>query len=673
MNPGTTVSFARRGPGAGRRGVLSVAAVAALGAGVMLPVFPTPVSAQTLTAQFVTATVAPQDAVAYLAIPTDESSPQWAMAMDLLNRTGLGEQFTAARDEALDGVPLDAFLGGEAAVVITSKAFDAAAAAAENSGALPGAVGDSAGAPLPPDGQGWAVLIDARAPDTTFIGLEAAVQGQADDAGTAVEQSEYQGVTIEFAPPAADDDSGTGMALARVDDIAMLAGAPSDLEPLIDTALGSAPSLADLDGFSSVASELPAEFLMFGFFNSTAVNSGQYNAEQQLAELGISPALASLGGQRYSGFTLAADPAGFRMETVAMNADGSPIPAGPPNFDSSLAGVAPGDAIFFASAADLGRAGATGPDQPGLLETAGAVGIGVGMGMGSMSGESGAAPGGSAAEWVAQQYAGLAALFGFNIQTDLLQQLTGEYGLWVTSGGGNPEDISALLASSVGDPAVVANALSSINMLAAGASGDSGTGITTREVGGGTVSSIDAGPGAPAIEYGVVGGALLIGAGPGIDQFAMGSSSALADNPRYQSVMASLPAEHNGEIYLDLAQLLPVLQMLSGSASDAMSGMSEPMIDADPSCAAYATQDEAQVAYDAFEPGTEMLDSDFDGQVCEDWFNPGAATSEDDADAAAAATDLFQSVDLSAIQAFALVGYEENGMRKSSSLIAITE
>lgn len=672
MYRGTHSSATRSGNSKGRRALLSVAAVAALAAGGVLPALS--VSAQTATARFTTAVAAPQDAVAYISIPTDEASPQWALAMELIDRAGFGEQLTTARDEALDGLPLDAFLGGEASIVVTSKALDAAAAAAETTGALPGAMEDPAAAPMPADGQGWAVLIDARAPDTTFLGLQEAVKSQATDAGTTIEESEYQGVPITYAPPSAEDTSSTGMAVAQVDDLAMIASAPADLEAIIDTAQGTTPALADLAGFDAVQAELPAEFLMFGFINGTAVNSGQYSAADQLEKMGLDPSLAMLGSQRYSGFTLAADPAGFRMETVAMNADGSPIPKGAPNFASSLAAKAPGDAIFFASAADLGRAGAAGPDMPGLLETAGAVGIGVGMGMGSMGGEAPAGATASPADWVAEQYAGLAALLGFNLQTDLLQQLSGEYGIWVNAGGGDPSAISALIASGVTDPATVESALTSLNMLVAGASGDSGSGITTREVGGGTVSSIATGPGAPSVEYGVVDGNLLIGVGPGVDQFTGGTSSSLADNPLYQSVMAALPEEHNGEIYLDLVQLLPVVQTLSGSAGDMMPGGGEPMIDADPSCANYASPEEAQAAYDAFEQGTEMLDSDFDGAVCEDFFNPAdMSASEDNADAAAAASEAFQAVDLSAIEAFALVGYEENGMRKSSSIIAIAE
>ncbi|MGI9253217.1 MAG: DUF3352 domain-containing protein, partial [Thermomicrobiales bacterium] len=255
-----------------RKAMLSFAMTSALAVGMVAPVLPA-AAQTTATRVFTTTSAVPQNAVAYVTIPTDEKSSQWAMAMDLLNRTGLGDKLTTARDEALKDIPLDAFLGGEASLVVTSKAIDAAAIAAESTGAMPGESGEATDVAMPPEGQGWAILIDARAPDTTHMGLEAAIQSQADDAGVTVEKSDYQGVPISYAPPAADDTTGVGMALAQVGDLSMVAGAPADLEPLIDTAQGKTPSIADLEGFSKVREELPAEFLMFGFFNGAEVNS----------------------------------------------------------------------------------------------------------------------------------------------------------------------------------------------------------------------------------------------------------------------------------------------------------------------------------------------------------------------------------------------------------------
>ena len=95
------------------------------------------------------------------------------------------------------------------------------------------------------------------------------------------------------------------------------------------------------------------------------------------------------------------------------------------------------------------------------------------------------------------------------------------------------------------------------------------------------------------------------------------------------------------------------------------------MPDASESCASYATQEEAQAAYDAAEPDTFDLDQDFDGEVCEDFFAASAETTGTTDEASAEAA--LANVDYSAIKAFASVSYEENGMARSSSILYISE
>ncbi|HKG24877.1 MAG TPA: hypothetical protein VKB09_04470, partial [Thermomicrobiales bacterium] len=84
--------------------------------------------------------------------------------------------------------------------------------------------------------------------------------------------------------------------------------------------------------------------------------------------------------------------------------------------------------------------------------------------------------------------------------------------------------------------------------------------------------------------------------------------------------------------------------------------------DASEKCAEYSTQAAAQEAYDA-DPATNWeLDQDFDGQVCEDYFNP-----------AAAATASPTASQYSAVKAFASVTYEKDGMSGFSALLLIQE
>ena len=613
---------------------------------------------------FTTAAAAPADSVGYLNFPLAEDNPQWAAAKTVLDRTPLGPMIDEAIAEQLNGLPLDAFLGGEVGLVATTQVA-AALAEASSSVGLPGASSAAtAGALTTPENFGVVIVLDARAPDTAFAGISAAISDQASGAGAAVETVEYNGVEITVAPSV--EENQPDMVVAQVDDHVLIGFSATDLEPVIDAAQGDAASLADSESFSMITSNLPADFLMLGYTNTVALQDAQAASGQDpLAQFGIST--ADLTQPRVSGFTIAADDLGFRMETVAMNADGSAIPAGPDNFDSGLAAKTPGTALFFMSAMNLASAGASEEGGPGILEIALALAINGGMGMMNDGAAPAAAEPTTLDQWVAQQFEQVTMLIGFNPQTELLQQFTGEYGMWINVGA-DPSSMGGLFTSGVGDAAAVSNALSSVAQLIQGATGGSGGTVATRDVNGSTVNSINMGMGVPAIEFGVVDGAMVIGVGSAVDLFAGGASDSLADNGQFNEVMGALPVEHNGSLYVDFAQILPVLQALDTSSMGGSSDMA--MIDADPTCANYATQEEAQAAYDAFEVGTEYLDSDFDGEVCEDFFNPVAeAPSEPVVEAGPAFADL----DLSSIKAFGLVGYDQDGMRKSSSILVIGE
>ncbi len=648
-------------------GSLAVALVAGTGA----PLLTGTAQAQTAVSAFSTLAAAPDDAVAYFNIPLDEQSSQWTQAEDLIERAGFGDALAQARAEmGADDLPLDAFLGGEVGVVITSEVVENAIEAGNEAAGddLLDSLGVDEGADEPDtseapslEPQGWGLALEARAPDTAFAGMRAAVEGQADDAGATVTEVEYAGVVITAAPPAPGDDGDDdmGLAVARVDDLILVASVPADLEPLIDAAQGTAGTLADVEEFSEVEAALPDEFIVFGFVNGVAVTDAQGD-EAFGEDIGL-PDFTQLQPPSMAGFTIAADPAGFRMETVTVGANGADLPAGQPNFDSTLVGKAPADALFFLSASNLAATK--------VLDTVGAVGIAMAFGLqgGSDDGSVTPAADQSLDAWVSEQYDMLAGMLGINLQTDLFQQLTGEYGFWLR-GGADPSTIAALFAAGAEDPATVANAIDQINLLVQGAGGGESF-VTTRTVGDGSVSTIELGPGAPAFEYGTVDGDLLIGVGPAVDIHTAGAGEVLGDNAKFQDVMATLPAEHNSSLYIDLAQAIPLLQALS-AASDDMGSSLGAMTDADPTCANYASAEEAQAAYDNFDAGTENLDADFDGEVCEDFFAPAAL---DDGGDASDAADAFASFDASALQAFASVGYEEDGMQRSSSILYIAE
>ena len=140
--------------------------------------------------------------------------------------------------------------------------------------------------------------------------------------------------------------------------------------------------------------------------------------------------------------------------------------------------------------------------------------------------------------------------------------------------------------------------------------------------------------------------------------------------------MDTLPDEYNGLTYIDLAQAIPLMEVAAQESEGlGMVGMDE-VSDASESCANYATQEEAQAAYDAAESGTFDLDQDFDGEVCEDFFASAeaetdeAASEDEDGDDPA---DALADVDYSAIKALAFVSYADGDVQRSSSILYISE
>jgi hypothetical protein len=609
-----------------------------------------PAAAQATTVSFSTAELAPADAIGYIVSTTDEQSEQWQLADTLLDRAGLGaalDELAAEEltDESGQNLPLDAFLGGEVGVVLYQSALETLAAESM-AGADMEAMLEGLGMETPEadtgeeTGQGFAIVLDARAPDTAWTGIRDSLQERTN------EESTYEGTTILYAPPSSDSEEG--MAAAQVGDHVLIGLAPQDLHPLIDTANGTTESITTLPEFTQTQDALPQDFLMFAFF--TAIDPSQAN-------FGPFAGFANqLATESFFGVTIAADEPGFRMETVEIPASGETLPAGAANFTSELVEIAPADTLLFLSAGDLGATG--------VLDAIGATFIALALGMGDPS----AAPDPNQApeEFIAAQYEAAAAMIGINLQTEFFQQFEGEYGGWLAADA-DTQTLSGLFATGLGDPERVANALTQLSFLVQGATGGE-TPLTTREVGGGEVFVIELGDEAGStLEFGVVGDHLVIGAGDAVDRFGGDAGDALSADPQFQAVMETLPAERNGLFYLDLARAIPLGQMAAEASEDMGMGFDSGP-DANEACADYATQEEAQAAYDAGESGTFDLDQDFDGEVCEDFFAAGE-TTDAGSDPAAALAD----VDYSAIKAIAMASHSEGDMRRSSAILYIQE
>ncbi len=598
-----------------------------------------------------TASFAPQTALLYAAVNLDQSSDQYVQATALLDRaglTGLIEQTVSGvvSDSGMDQY-LDTLLGGEVGFVVNDVS---GAEALDLGSVVSGGVEAVASTAAP----GIGAVVRPADPDVAFAAMQEDLAANATNSGVEVVTTDYEGVQIESVtvPAAATDDTSTGeqaggsMALARVDDYILFAETAADLEPLIDAHAGRVPTLAGSDNLADLQSRLNPEHLMFAYVNGPAFKEALVSAADPQTETLLGTAVLN-ALDAYTGLVVWADDPGFRLDTISVPTPGS---AGLPlmgTFDGTFDERVPADTVLFANGQNLGESGLL--DGLALLFAMGATG------MVNTSGELSATPDAIDSEAVMDD---ASDLVGFNPQTELIDQLSGEFGLAVSIANLlGPDGIGAIFVSGVDDPDILSDTVSKIALLVAAAVGGE-TEYSTREVNGATVNVVkdDSGTLPILVEYGVVDGVLLVGYGNMLQTYVDGPGERLADNPQYQETMALLPSDHGAVLYVDLSQIVSLVETMFGSTGG--SGIS----DADPACDSYESQEAAQAAYDEDPGGLIDLDQDFDGEACDDFFGADATP------AAGAAPDGF-----SAIKALATVAYEVDGVTGTSTILYIAE
>jgi hypothetical protein len=607
----------------------------------------------------VTATVTPADSLIYLAIDLDPNSPQNQKATELLGRIGagsvedlLGEMSSATTgDDVTAGIDLNALLGGEASLAVFDFGADLSAVTGAVEGGLAGDVQPEAEAVPQPSLAG---IISAPDPDAAYAAAESSLEDDATTQGVTITDETYEGVTIRVVP--GDESTQTsGTALARVGDFVVIGMAADDVEKVIDTQAGRTPALADSDGFTSVLAELSGDWLVNGYVNGEAIAAGLTADPTAAAGLnGID--LAAL--QSNSGFVIWADDPGFRFDGITIPTVAGAIPS-PANFNPELPGMIPSDAVVFSNGYDIGASGIL--DSIFLAALSSLTGS-VGTDMATPD------PSKTAEQIAQEQYAQLEAILGFNVKTDFIDQMVGEWGLAVwgldtdAAASMDPTSVKFLLVSNTQTPATVSDAVSKLSLLIqAGLSGQ-GT-VTTRVIGQDQLNVLtindDSTPTPIVIEYGVVNGQFVISYNGAIDELVTDGGDSLAQNATYRAALAALPTEYSGQFYVDLTQVVPLVQQ----ASTAMATGLE-FADASEKCAEYSTQDAAQETFDADPSLNWELDQDFDGQACEDYF------TQDDL---AAATPVAMSDQYDALTAIASVTYQRDDMLGFSAILLIQE
>ncbi|MEJ7837626.1 MAG: DUF3352 domain-containing protein [Thermomicrobiales bacterium] len=580
--------------------------------------------------EFGTASVTPETALAYVRGNLVPESDQWVLVDELIVRSGLPE--AAGQDITVDMLfEEDPYAIGEYAFVLSS--FDASEFV--DMEAISGAAEDptSLASDVP---SGFSVVIQ---PDD-IDAMSAELLETIDDDGAEVETSEYGGVTISYAPPI--DEFSDGYAYAQVnEETLVIATIPEDIEPIIDTANGDIAPITENPKFTDLQGSLTTDSIVFGFVDGAAIVE-QLVATVPEENLAMIPDDLIAQASATVGFSFFAAQEGLRFDSLIVPGENAE-PMELTTFDPTLDERVSADSLVFATGTDIGPSGAL--DSLALLFASALV----------------ADPSGATPEPVTdpeayseEVFAQAEDVIGFNIQTDLIDQLVGEFAtsLSITDIESGVPQIDAVFVSGVNDPTTVNDVLAQISFIAASAAPEDS--LTSRDLEDGTsLYQINVGDETfpLIIEFGVIEDQLVIGINNGIDAYVEGPAEPLADAENYQTVFASLPTDVTGAAFINIPAIIPIVESFASSM-----GSSTP--DADPACAEYDTQEDAQEAYE--EDFNFDLDLDFDGEACEDYFAPAASP---------AATE---SIELN-ILGIGMVSYDVDGSMGQSTLIAIGE
>lgn len=707
------MSHHRARPAARRRQLLTAAAAATL----LAPAALTSVvdaNAQEMDLIPATAQVAPADSVAFLSFDLDQESAQWQQVDDLLGRIGLQDGLDNARAEILrekgasgsqiSEAELDALFGGEMAVVVMPQAvaniagfYDIAlesmatpqAELAEEDFATPIAE-------ISENGFGVAAVLQPGDMDNAWQYVQDQLATATGESGATVTETNYAGTTIYSVPGSdfyrmndavdmaademggdmdGDDSNGRDIdyddkssvardleaetAVAQVGEFIIVGPSVADLEPLIDAAAGD--NLAADEDFAAVRDAFANDALMFAYVSSSDITDAigpELSTSLEdfyAAYYGEEAAAAYMSGVD-AGVVVWADAPGLRIDTIQMATEGSLPPMVPDAGDVTFAENVPAGALIYAAGF-----------QPRVVLDQAALSIAqtVNQMEAANQGETPDTPesigditGMLTPEYMDEQIAQAEAVIGFNLKSDLFDKLTGEYGFAfgapnLAMGG---LDVDLILALAANDPDGLAEQTARLARFV-GQQPDAPD-LSAATMGEDTVYTItdDSMSGVPPFGFGVVDGQLVAGTVASIEALGSAPATSLANDAQFQTVMGELPADYSQVGYIDLGQIVPLALALSGQGGFTGAGGA----DADPACADHADQAAAQSAFDEDPYGNSSLDTDFDGDACEDFFAP--------------ATPVAGPVGgPENVKALAAVSWERDGMMGSNTILYIAE
>jgi hypothetical protein len=521
----------------------------ALLVGSALSMIQAPVVAQSSALLSVSA-LAPSDSALWAETRLDSSSDQMVKFDALLMKLGASQSLTDEIQNASDpmsGLTID-LEGAEVGIALRASALTSASSTASEVDASGSVSAISAGVTNAAESASNAGTVLVIKPTNIET-----VKSRIADAGSDSVDSAYKTVDIYLHTDAAD---GTPTYYAVVDNFVVLAGTVDDLHAAIDASTDPSASLAANPDLAKASGLLPQERVAFGFADGpaliTAAGQGAVGYESAIADT-LSAYKGSIG------LAVVADDPGIRFEMVTVPADGARS-SSRTGADLDLSSKVPADTAVFASGYDLGSST--------VLKGLGVI---VAAAFSSVTSNTFGDPGATPAPFsVDDLYSQVSALFGFNLKTEFLDQMTGPYGfaLWGIDNA-DPSAISAVLTSNVGDSDAVSSVVATVALLVqAGAQGK--VSVKSIAVEGGSVNNVTfmSSGSQFSVDFGLVGDQFMVGLGDGVRVAAAGSKDSLADSDIYQTAFSYLPSTYDGIYFANLQQL----QSASSSAGSGASG-----------------------------------------------------------------------------------------------------
>jgi len=626
------------------------------------------------------ADLAPANTLLYYALNLDLESDNWNQATTLFDRAGLTEVWRQLQESMITEMSPDDLVmlnrlrtltGGELALVVTDEirtTVETALTVASEVTANPeGNVEEIPVSTL----AGVAAIFQTDDTDEAWMLVEELLDQTANSQGATVEETTYKGATIKSVP-GSDAMATPPLAIGQMPGAVAVAFQTTDLEAIVDTQSGDSPSLAEDAKFQEVRAQLSTEYLSFAYGDYSQLYT-LFGDEfpQYLANL-YPPFADPASLQTVLGTIVWADEPGFRFDTTMIPVDGGTLPALPENFDPTLDERVPSDTLFFMDGYDLGAGGTL-----DVLALSIAQAYTAAMATSSMDGTPVPDPMAMLSpEYADEQFAQLDAFLGFNLRDDFIHQMAGEYAIAVSIKHTlSPLGIAGMLVSGVDDGATLSSSTELLIDRVSGLAGDELI-VASREVSGGTIHILDGEPDDSngltlaslglSLETGVIDDQFIAGTHSSVEGYLEGPNTSLAENRQYQRVFDELPDEHLALTYVDLKQIMPYIQLLMAT-DEFRSGISgsSGFEDADSSCGDYENQFDAQRAYDEDSITNGSLDTDFDGEACEDY----------DFDAAPDSATPVAAVqpDLSAIESFGAVVTKTDTAINSNAILYIAE